>query len=136
MKKKETRLKKRGCHIEIIQKNIFWNRKNTNLQPLFADYSTVYAEPRKFFDKYNRHYIDKFYTAQPLNNMQYMPGPVFNNIETPPQLSISVHTTTATAVISYKCFSYKPAKDSGKDKLGIRTLFTTLQQVTSPRNHF
>ena len=65
-----------------------------------------------------------------------MPWPVFNNVETPPQPPNSRPTTTASTNTTTRCSSNKPAIDSGIDTLGLRTLFNTQQQVTSPRKSF
>ena len=110
--------------------------KEREKQPLIADYTTVYAEPEQFYDNYNRHYIDKFNTTQPSNNMHYMPWPVFYNAETPPQPPNSRPTTTASTITTTRCSSNNPAIDSGIDTLGLRTLFNTQQQVTSPSKSF
>ena len=106
------------------------------MQPLIADYTTVYAEPEQFYDNYNRDYIDKFNTTQPCNNMHYMPWPVFNNVETPPQPPKSRPTTTASTDITTRCSSDNPPVDYGINTIGLRTLFNTQQQVTSPSKSF
>ena len=125
MKNKETRPKKKVVHRNHAVENF---PKEREIQPLIADYTTVYAEPEQFYDNYNRQYIDKFNTTQPSNNIHYMPWPVFNNVETPPQPPNSRPTTTASTNITTRCSSNNPAIDSGK--LGLRTLSNTQQQVT------
>ena len=107
------------------------------IQLLIADYTTVYTEPKQFYDNYNRHYIYKINTTQPSNNLHYMPWPVFNNVETPPQPPNSKPTTTAsTNTTTTTCSSDDPLVDSGIDTLGLRTLFNTQHQVTSPSKSF
>ena len=106
--------------------------KEREIQSLFSDYNIVYAEPEQFYGKYNRHYIDKFKTAQPSNNMHYISWLVFNNDETPPQPQYSGLTTTASTNITARCSRENPPVDSGIDTLGLRKLFNRQQQVTSP----
>ena len=110
--------------------------KGSELQPLSADYTAVYTEPEQFYDNYNSHFIDKFNTTQPSNNMHYMPLPVFNNVETPPQPPNSRPTTIASTNTTTRCSSDNPPVDSGIDTLGLPTLFNTQQQVTSPSKSF
>ena len=102
--------------------------KEREIQSLIADYTTVYADPEQFYDNYNRHYIDKFNTTQPSNNMHYMPWPVFNNVETPPQPPKSRPTTPASTNTTTRRSSDNPPVDSGIETLGLRTIFNTQQQ--------
>ena len=68
--------------------------------------------------------------------MHYKPWPVFINVETPPQPPKSRPTTTASTNTTTRCSSRNPAIDSGIDTLGLRTLFNTQQQITSPSKSF
>ena len=63
---------------------------------------------------------------------------LINNVETPPQLTISRPTITATAdtTTTTRCSSDNPSVDSGMETVGLRRLFNTSQQVTSPSKTF
>ena len=80
--------------------------------------------------------IDKFNTAQHTNNMHYLTWLLIKNVETPPQLTISRPTITATANTTTRRSSDNPSVDSGMDTVGLRRLFNTSQQVTSPSKTF
>ena len=76
----------------------------------------MHAEPEHFYDNYNKHYIDKLNTSQPIKNMHHMPWPVINNDETPPQLPNSRQITTATTT---NCSSDNHPAESGMGTLGL-----------------